>query len=105
MKRTSSMIYKETEESRELLLYATNDGELYRRMILPTINNLRKKAIKGTYNKEKAVDAYYYIACEASKMYNKDFGYSFSVQDRFTAAADMEEHYKEDQVFFELETV
>lgn len=104
MKRTSSMIYKETTESTELFLYATNDGDLYRKMILPTINNLRKKAIKGTYDKEKAVDAYYYVACEASKMYNKDFGYSFSVQDRFTVAVDMEECYREDQVFFELET-
>lgn len=102
MKRTKSMIYKETTESRELFLYATNDGDLYRRMILPTIENLRKKAIKGTYETEKAIDAYYYIATEASKMYNKDFGYSFSVQDRFTAAVEMEEYYKEDQVFYDL---
>lgn len=102
MKRTSSMIYKETTESRELFLYATNDGDLYRRMILPTIENLRKKAIKGTYETEKAIDSYYYIATETSKMYNKYFGYSFSVQDRFTAAVEMEEYYKEDQVFYDL---
>ena len=102
MTRTKSMIYKETEESRELFLYATNDGDLYRRMITPVIQNLRKKAKKGIYDKEKAVDAFYYVACEASKMYNKDFGYSFSVQDRFTAAVDMEENYREDEVFFEL---
>lgn len=102
MTRTRSMIYKETEESRELFFYATNTGNLYRRMITPTIQNLRKKAIKGIYDKEKAVDAFYYVACEASKMYQKDFGYSFSVQDRFTAAVDMEEHYKE-EVYFELE--
>lgn len=105
MTRTKSMIYKETEESRELFLYATNDGTLYRRMIQPIIANLRKKAIKGIYDKEKAVDAFYYVACEASKMYNKDFGYSFSVQDRFTAAVEMEECYREDQVFYELEEV
>ena len=104
MKRTKSMIYKKTEESRELLLYATNDGNLYQRMILPVIENLRKKAMKGTYDTDKAIDAYYRIACEASKMYNKDFGYSFSVQDRFTCAVDMEEYYKDDQVFYELET-
>lgn len=103
MKRTKSMIYKETVESQELLLYATNDGNLYYRMILPVIENLRKKAKKGTYDSEKAVDAYYRIACEASKMYNKDFGYSFSVQDRFTCAVDMEKYYKYDQVFYELE--
>lgn len=105
MKRTKSMIYSETVESRELFLYATNDGRLYRQMITPVINNLRKKAIKGAYDSEKAVDAYYRIACEASKMYNKDFGYSFSVQDRFTAAVDMEEYYRDDEVFYGLEGV
>lgn len=103
MKRTRSMIYKKTVESRELLLYATNDGNLYRRMILPVIENLRKKAMKGTYNTDKAVDAYYRIACEASKMYNRDFGYSFSVTDRFTAAVDMEKFYRDDEVFYDIE--
>lgn len=103
MKRTSSMIYKETVESRELFLYATNDGNLYRQQITPVIENLRKKALKGTYDKEKAVDAYYYVACTASKMYERDFGYSFAVQDRFTAAVDMEEYFREDEVFYDLE--
>lgn len=102
MKRTKSMTYKETVESRELLLYTTNDGNLYHKMILPVIENLRKKAKRGTYDSEKAVDAYYRIACEASKMYNKDFGYSFNVQDRFSCAVDMEEYYRDDQVFYEL---
>ena len=103
MKRTKSMVYNPTEESRELFLVATNDGDLYRRMITPIINNLRKKAIKGTYDKDKAVDAYYYAATEASNKYKKDFGYSFSVQDRFTAAVEMEEHYREDEVFYGIE--
>lgn len=103
MKRTKSMIYNETVESRELFLYATNDGNLYLQMITPTIKSLRKKAIKGAYDREKAVDAYYHIATEASKKYNKDFGYSFSVSDRFSAAVDMEEYYREDEVFYELE--
>ena len=103
MKRTKSMIYNETVESRELFLYATNDGRLYDYMITPVINNLRKKAEKGTYDSEKAVDAYYRISCEASKRYDKDFGYSFSVQDRFTCAVDMEEYYREDEVFYGLE--
>ena len=97
------MIYKPTEESRELFLCATNDGDLYRRMILPAIENLRKKAKKGNYDSDKAVDLYYYIATEASNIYNKNFGYSFSVQDRFTAAVDMEVYYREDQVFYDLE--
>ena len=103
MTRTKSMIYKETVESRELFLYATNDGRLYTRMITPVIENLKKKAVKGSYDKEKAIDAYYHVATEASKMYNKDFGYSFNVQDRFTVAVDMEKFYREDEVFYGLE--
>lgn len=102
MTRTKSMIYKETAESRELFLYATNDGRLYTRMIKPVIENLRKKAVKGNYDKEKAIDAYYHIATEASKMYNKDFGYSFNVQDRFTAAVEMESYFRDDEVFYNL---
>ena len=35
MKRTSSMTYHETDESRELELYTTNNGGLYRQMIAP----------------------------------------------------------------------
>ena len=96
MKRTKSMSYNPTTESRELFLYATNHGDLYRQMTTATIANLRKKHSKGTYDKEKAIDAYYYIATEASNRYYKDFGYRFSVTDRFTAAVEMEEYYKEE---------
>ena len=95
MKRTKTMVYKPTVESRELTLYAINNGELYRRQIMPVINSLRKKAAKGTYDSDKAVDVWYYVACSASQMYNKDFGYRFSVTDRFTAAVDMEQYYRE----------
>ena len=102
MKRTASMKYNETTESRELLLYATNCGDLYRQMIAPAIENLRKKAVKGKYDADKAVDLYYYIATEASKRYNREFGYSFGVADRFTAAADMEAYYRDDEVFYGL---
>lgn len=99
------MKYQETTESRELFLFTTNDGTLYRRMIKPVIENLRKKAAKGTYDNEKAVDIYYYVACEASKMYDKYYGYSFSVGDRFTVAVEMERYYKEDEVFYGLEEI
>lgn len=101
MKRTKSMTYHETTESRELFLYATNDGNLYRQMVTPIINNLRKKAAKGIYNSDKAVDAWYNVATAASAKYNKDYGYSFSVQDRFTAASDMEEYYRE-EIFYSI---
>ena len=103
MKRTASMNYNETPESRELFMYATNCGNLYRQQIMPAIANLRKKAIKGTYNADKAVDLYYYIATAASDMYNREFGYKFSVEERFTAADDMEAYYREDEVFYDID--
>jgi hypothetical protein len=99
MKRTKNMIYKPTEESRELFLYATNDGELYRHMVKPIMENLRKKMAKGIYEKEKAVDAYYHVATEASNKYWKDFGYRFSVADRFTAAVEMADYYEEETFY------
>ena len=103
MKRTASMKYNETAESRELFLYATNCGDLYRQRISPAIANLRKKAIKGAYDADKAVDLYYYIVTAASDMYNREFGYKFSVADRFTAAVDMEAYYRENEVFYDID--
>lgn len=101
MKRTKTMNYNETTESRELFMYATNDGELYRQMITPIIKNLRKKAEKGLYNAEKAVDAWYPVATMASNKYGKDYGYTFGVQERYTAAVDMRDYYEE-EIFYEL---
>ena len=74
MKRTSSMTYHETDESRELELYTTNNGGLYRQMITPIINSLRKKYQRGTYDADKAVDLWYNVATEGAKLYNKEFG-------------------------------
>ena len=93
MKRTKNMIYKASDEARELFLYATNSGVLYDRQIKPSIENLRKKARKGTFDKDKAADLFYYVATSASAMYDKDFGFSFSVRQRFTAAVDMVDFY------------
>lgn len=47
MKRTKNMIYKASDEARELFLYATNESALYRQMIKPAIENLKKKVAKG----------------------------------------------------------
>ncbi len=101
MKRTKNMVYHETEESRELFLYATNDGDLYRSMISPIIANLKKKVAKGIYDAEKAVDAFYHVATEASNHYFRDFGYKFSVADRYTVAVDMADYYSE-EVFYNI---
>ena len=96
MKRTKSMIYRPTEESRELMLYTVNDGRIYEGIITAVLNNLRKHYKKGVYSTDKAVDAWYQVATEGSRSYNKEFGYSFSVGDRFTVAVELEKYYRED---------
>lgn len=85
MKRTKNMMYKETSESFELYLYLINDYNLY--MIYESdCKALMKKVDKGIFDDNKAIDLFYYLTTEASKRYNKDFGYSFSTGDRFTVA-------------------
>ena len=92
MNRTRNMIYKPSEEARELFICVINNGDAYP-MIMSIVNNLAKKLKKGIYDKEKAVDAYYHAACEESERYFKNFGYRFTVTERFTVAVDMEEYY------------
>ena len=94
MKRTKSMIYQKTQESTELFCFTTNTSDLYPQ-ICATVRNLAKKFAKGVYDAEKAVDAFYYIACAASDLYKKWFGYGFSIQDRFTAAVDLRDYFTE----------
>ena len=90
MKRTKSMIYKPTEEARELFMYTDNNGDLWRKMGEAYAECLKKKIKKGNYNSDKAVDLLYRLTTAASDQYKREFGYSFSVQDRFTAAVDLE---------------
>jgi len=101
MERTKNMVYRPSIESRELTLYATNDGRLYDYRIVPVVRNLAKKFAKGTFNPDKAIDAFYPVATEAAKKYCREFARVedapriFSVTDRFTTAADMVEYYME----------
>lgn len=94
MKRTKSMIYNQTQESIELTHFAANTESIYPQ-ICATVRNLAKKFAKGVYDAEKAVDAFYYIACAASDLYKKWFGYGFSVADRFSAAVDLRDYFSE----------
>lgn len=84
--------YKETIEARELFLYATGSGELHT-YIIAIVRCLARKYRKGAFDREKAVDLFYPFATAASDNYNCDFGYKFSVQDRFTAACKMVDFY------------
>lgn len=96
MARTKNMIYSPSAEANELYIYAVNDEKIYNNHIKYVIQNLRKKALKGVYDKEKAIDLFYHVATEASNKYNKDYGYSFNVRDRFTCAVDFEARFNED---------
>ena len=98
MKRTKNMVYRPTTESRELELYVVNCGKMYETIIVPTIENLKKKVAKGIFDKEKAVDSFYRVATVGSDNYYKDFGHKFSVTERFTVATDLVEYY-EDMIF------
>lgn len=96
MKKTKSMVYNPTVESKELHLYCDNKEVLYNQVTKCKINNLKKKMQKGIYDSEKAIASFYQIATIGSDLYNKDFGYKFSVQDRYTVAVDMEREFRED---------
>ena len=101
MKRTRNTVIKESDESRELFLYASNDGDIYRTNIVPTVRNLAKKYNKGTFDADKAIDAFYYVADAAARKYCKEFAHIedapriFNVTARFTCAAEMVNYYME----------
>lgn len=78
MKRTKSMVYRETVESRELFLCAINNGTTNNKAIIPTLENLKRHCKRGNYDTERAIDAWYRVATIESNEYKKDFGYSFS---------------------------
>ena len=99
MKRTKNMYYTESHEARELFLFAANAQEIYNRTV-SIIENLRKKAQKGAYDPDKAVDAWYHLSNEASKLYFKWYGFGFTVTERFTAAVELEKYYRDDMFNF-----
>lgn len=71
---------------RELVLYAENDGDLYRQRRQPIEKNLQRKFDKGTYVADKAVKLWRYFADDAAKKYVKEWGGVFSVADRNAVA-------------------
>ena len=96
MKHTKNMIYQETPASEELFVFAINDGQTYFQSILPAIENLKKKVKKSVYNSEKAVDLWYYVANFAGERYRKEYGGTFTVQQRYTVACELERYFLED---------
>lgn len=96
MKITKNMYVENTEASRELELYADNDREVYFKRIKPVISNLQKKYVKGNFDATKAIISFYHVATAASNRYFQEFGYKFSVTERWTAAYNLLQNYMEE---------
>ena len=88
MTKTRSMFYKASAEADELYIVANNDSRVYP-MLQAIEANLTKKINKGIFEAEKAVFAFFHVMDEVSKQYKKDFGYAFTVTERYTASVEM----------------
>lgn len=93
MKLTKNMIYKPSTEATELYLSADNNGRLYP-SIMAVVANLAKKRARGIYNAEQATAAFFHIMTAQAQEYKRDFGYMFTVCERWTAAQDMRDFYE-----------
>ena len=85
---------------RELVLFITSDGDLYRQRITPTIKNLKKHMAKGKFNKTESLKSWQRIADEGAKKYDKEFSSAgaktFSVADRKQVAVELADEYQEE---------
>ena len=89
-------------ESRELVIFATNDGNLYRQRIMPVIKNLALKKAKRSYDPEKSLILWKYVADDAARRYSVEFSTGkdsfniFSPASRREAAKELAEYYQEE---------
>lgn len=94
------------DDVNELVLFITNDGDLYRQMITPTINNMKRKNKRGQYNRDLAVKAWQYVADEGVRRYDRQFGSGkgsltmLSKPTRMAIAEELRDYY-EDEIFYE----
>lgn len=97
------------EAAHELELYAENTRRIYDRCTMPTIENLKRKAKKGQYNKEKAVKAWEYVAEAAAKEYAREFASPtewhtiFNAATRWAVAATLEDVYYNEYIMEEAQ--
>lgn len=61
-------------EARELELFIENDSQLYRSQYMPIVKNLVNKAMKGVYDRNKAVKFMMYLVDAGAKKYVKEMG-------------------------------
>ena len=79
-----------SDDARELINYAENDGQLYRQSAVPIMKNLTKKYKKDIYDSNMAQKLWKYHADRAAKKYAKENGGTFSVSVRKEVAQQME---------------
>lgn len=89
----------------EMVLVISNDGDLYRAMIAPVIEMLKRKVKKGTYDKSLAYKAFDGVVKKGCQDYHKRFGSPsekyyeiFNVATREQIAKDLVDEYEE-QIF------
>lgn len=91
-----------SDAARELCLFIENDGDLYRQMVTPIIDNLARKKAKGTYDSTLALKAWKNLADEGAKRYHAQFGSGgpwhgmFSPDDRRECAAMLADSFGEE---------
>mgnify|MGYP006396683155 FL=1 len=61
-------------EVRELELFITNNGNLYKQRIKPIIKNYRRKIGKGVYDEKLASKGFLHAVADGIREYNKEFG-------------------------------
>lgn len=60
---------------RELGLYMTNDRDIYFKRVIPYAESLAKKAVKGNFDKTKAIKGFETVVVPVGiQQYRKDFG-------------------------------
>ncbi len=60
--------------AKELYLFITNDGDLYRQQHSPINKNLTIKKARGVYNSALAFKLFMYLVDNGARKYVKDFG-------------------------------
>ena len=85
-----------SDDARELLMYAENDGQLYRQSAVPIMKNLTRKFKKDNYDTALAQKLWKYHADRAAKKYAKENGGAFSVSVRKEVAKQMESDWHDE---------
>lgn len=84
----------------ELQLFIDNDGDLYKRSLIPIVKNIQKKMKSGKYDHTKAPKLWMYHVDAGAKQYVKEFGgdvrNSFPKQLREKLAEEYADEYKEE---------